>query len=109
MFFNHLAATGQERDPPELIMARDMALNTTGLFAECTPTMAWNRHFGDKEAYDAELYRRGLARHPFAKPPTVSRPSAVSNPLSQRLKRATAMRASAAWADLSPRKRQRRH
>jgi hypothetical protein len=67
-----------------------MALDTTGMFAECTPTMAWNAHFGDKQAYTRERYRQALTRHPFAQPST------VSNPLSQRPKRAAAKTASAA-------------
>jgi hypothetical protein len=54
---NHLAEIGQEGDPLQLITAREMALDAVGIFAECTPTMAWNAHFGDKEAYDTELFR----------------------------------------------------
>jgi len=49
-----LAETGQENDPMELVEARHMALATSGLFASCTPIMAWNYHFGDKEAFYAK-------------------------------------------------------
>ena len=62
-----------------------MALNTTGLFADCTPTMAWNAHFSDKEAYYAERFRQVQAQHPFT--------STVS---SQRSKRTAAEKASTA-------------
>jgi hypothetical protein len=48
--------TGQEDDPVELVEARNMALATEGLFASCTPTMAWNYHFGDIEAFYAERF-----------------------------------------------------
>jgi hypothetical protein len=34
-----------------------MALDATGLFTKYTPTMAWNAHFGDKEAYNAKLFK----------------------------------------------------
>jgi hypothetical protein len=44
-----LTKTGQESDSSELIVARDMAFDITGMFAECTPTRAWNAQFGDKE------------------------------------------------------------
>jgi hypothetical protein len=37
---NHPAETRQENDPSELIVAPDMAPNTTRMFAECSPTMA---------------------------------------------------------------------
>ncbi|KAF2729526.1 hypothetical protein EJ04DRAFT_515838 [Polyplosphaeria fusca] len=64
-----------------------MALATEGLFASCTPTMAWNYHFGDMEAFYTER---------FADEPA------------QRLKRAAAIAAPDAWKTLSPRKRHRR-
>ena len=51
---NFLAETGQEEDPAELVEAQNMALATQGLFASCTPTMAWNYHFGDMEAFYSE-------------------------------------------------------
>ena len=62
-----------------------MALDTTGQFADCTPTMAWNAHFGDKEAYERENFRQALIQHPFTKLPTVS---------SQRSKHSTVKKAS---------------
>ena len=61
-------------------MARDMALDTTGMFAKCTSMMAWNAQFGDKEAYYHKRFRQALARHPFARPPTVSRLPTESDP-----------------------------
>ena len=81
---SHLARTGQERDPPELIQARAMALETTRFFAECTPIMAWNCHFGDREAYENERFRQALARNPLrgSSPPGSPR---ISAPLAQRL------------------------
>ena len=42
-----------------------MALNTTGRYAECTPIMAWNYHFGDREAYDREIRRQAQAQNPL--------------------------------------------
>jgi hypothetical protein len=33
-----------------------MALATEGLFASCTPRIAWNYHFGDREAFYAERF-----------------------------------------------------
>ena len=53
-YFDHLAETGQQDDPPKLIEARHMALDRSGIFADCTPRMAWNYHFGDMEAFYAE-------------------------------------------------------
>jgi hypothetical protein len=131
-----------------------MALDTTGRYAECTPTMAWNCHFGDREAYDREIRRQAIARNPLApsylppSPPRVSGPWAqrleriqeasrramaegapiqastqegalqepnlqpVQQPAllssSQRPQRTTAKRAPTAWAELAPKKRQRR-
>ena len=51
-----LVETGQEGDLVELVEARNMALATEGLFASCTPTMAWNYHFGDMEAFYTERF-----------------------------------------------------
>ena len=58
---SYLTETGQEDDPLELVNARDVALAIAGLFA-CTPTMAWNYVFGDKEAFYAELFARAQAQ-----------------------------------------------
>ena len=85
--------TGQERDHPDLVTARDMALAQTGLYADCTPSMAWNLHFGDKEAFYAEKFAQ------------LDTQENVSTP---RPKRAAAIAAPEAWKGLSPRKRQRR-
>ena len=60
-----LEATDQADDPIELVLAREMALDTTGVFADCTPRMAWNCHFGDKQAYRNERAARVRARDPF--------------------------------------------
>ena len=86
-----LAETGQEGDPAELIEARNMALATQGLFESCTPTMAWNYHFGDMETFCAERFAQVDAQNA----PT-SRP-----------KRAAAIAAPEAWKSLGPRKRRR--
>src|SRR6266567_5265223 len=48
-FNKFLDETGQEREPAKLIEARNMALATEGIYADCTPTMAWNCVFGDKD------------------------------------------------------------
>ena len=63
-----------------------MVFDTTGRWAYCISTMAWNRHFGDKEAYERENFRQAQARYLFARPSTVS---------SQRSKRAAVEKASA--------------
>ena len=84
---------------PELIQARRMALETRGVFADCTPTMAWDFYFGDKEALYAERFAQARAQNPLVEPQDVPR---------LRPKRAAAMTASDAWIGLSPRKRQRR-
>jgi hypothetical protein len=96
---NFLEETGQENDPVELIEARRMALDTTGIYADCTPIMAWNFHFGDKEAFYRERFAQTRARNPLYQFSDVSR---------QRSKRPAAEAASKAWLGLSPRKRQRR-
>jgi hypothetical protein len=98
-YSQYLAETGQEDDSPELINAREMALATTGLFADCTPTMAYNYHFGDKEAFYSERFARVAARGSLPDSEVIS---------GHRPKRATAERAPASWIELTPRKRQRR-
>jgi hypothetical protein len=95
---SYLAETGQEDDPSELVSAREMALATTGLFASCTPIMAWNYTFGDREAFYTERFKQVRTQNL----------SYYSQDSSQRPKRVAAQNASAAWSELSPRKRQRR-
>lgn len=51
-----LIKTQQEQDPVELVEARNMALATRGIFASCTPTMAWNYYFSDMEAFYSERF-----------------------------------------------------
>jgi hypothetical protein len=95
-----LEETGQVDDPVELIEARRMALDASGIYADCTPTMAWNYHFGDKEAFYRERFAQVDALNPlFESSPDVSR---------RRPKRPAAEAASKAWMGLGPRKRQRR-
>jgi hypothetical protein len=53
---SYLEETGQVDDPVELIEARRMALDVSGIYAYCTPTMAWNFHFRDKEAFYRERF-----------------------------------------------------
>lgn len=97
---NYLEETGQVDDPVELIEARRMALDASGIYADCTPTMAWNYHFGDKEAFYRERFAQVDALNPlFESSPDVSR---------RRPKRPAAEAASKAWMGLGPRKRQRR-
>ena len=98
---NYLEETGQVDDPVELIEARRMALDASGIYADCTPTMAWNYHFGDREAFYREKFAQVRALNPlFGSPPDVS---------SRRPKRPAAEAASKAWKGLSPRKRQQRY
>lgn len=94
-----MAETGQEDDPTELVQARHMALTTEGLFASCTPRMAWNYHFGDREAFYAERFAQVNTQNSLLESQDIAR---------QRPKRATAETASSAWKGLGPRKRQRR-
>jgi hypothetical protein len=95
---NFWRETGQQDDPAELIEARNMALATEGLFASYTPTMAWNYHFGDMEAFYAERFAQVDAQNALIEPQDVPTP---------RPKRAAAMAASEAWKTLGPRKRPR--
>ena len=95
---NFLAETGQEEDPAELVEARNMALATQGLFASCTPTMAWNYHFGDMEAFYAERFAQVDAQDALVEHEEVPSP---------RPKRAAAVAAPEAWKSLGPRKRRR--
>ncbi|KAF1808451.1 hypothetical protein P152DRAFT_213623 [Eremomyces bilateralis CBS 781.70] len=96
---NFLAETGQENDPIELMEARNMALATRGVYTSCTPTMAWNYHFGDMNDFYAERFAQVGAQNFISRSQDVRR---------QRPKRAAAERASNAWKGLSPHKRQRR-
>ena len=95
---NFLAETGQEEDPAELVEARNMALTTQGLFASCTPTMAWNYRFGDMEAFYAERFAQVDAQNVLVEREAVPTP---------RPKRAAAVTAPEAWKGLEPRKRRR--
>jgi hypothetical protein len=95
---NFLAETGQYGDPAELVEARNMALAKQGLFASCTPTMAWNYHFGDLEAFYAERSAQVDAQDAIVEPEDTS---------TQRPKRAAAVAAPEAWKDLGLRKRRR--
>jgi hypothetical protein len=95
---NFLAETGQEDDPAELVEARNMALATQGLFASCTPTMAWNYHFGDMEAFYAERFAQVDGQNALAEPVDVPTP---------RPKRAAAVAAPEAWKSLGPRRKRR--
>ena len=69
---NFLAETEQQCDPAELIEARNMALATQGLFESCTPTMAWNYHFGDMEAFYAERFAQVDAQNAAVVSGTIS-------------------------------------
>ena len=113
----HLVETGQQADSTELILARQQALATTGTFANWTPKMVYNYHFGNREAFYTELFNQTRANHPFltstafrpSRGPTAGPTTATTQASSSsRPKRAAAQQASAAWAGLSPQKRQRR-
>jgi hypothetical protein len=64
---NFLAETGQEEDPAELAEARNIALAKQGIFASCTPTMAWNYHFRDIEAFYSERFAQVNAQNTLSK------------------------------------------
>jgi len=105
----------QEDDPHELVLAREMALDTTGIFADCTPRMAWNCHFGDREAFHAERHRRTRARNPFEAHSTSTEHLKRAAPEEEAQdapnrpsKRVAAEKASNAWTALLGRKGQRR-
>jgi len=95
---NFLVETGQEGDPAELVEARNMALATQGLFKSCTPSMAWNYHFGDMEAFYSEK---------FAQVDAQSVSIEQQDALASRPKRAAAIAAPEAWRSLGLRKRRR--
>jgi hypothetical protein len=63
-----LVETGQESDLVELVEARNMALATEGLFASCTPTMAWNYYFRDMEAFYTKRFTQVDARNVVTEP-----------------------------------------
>ena len=66
-----MTETGQENDPAELMEARHMALATKGVYASCTPTMAWNYHFGDREAFYAKRFAEVNAQRSHLEPQNV--------------------------------------
>jgi hypothetical protein len=124
-FQRHLVETGQQDDPIELIVAREAALATTGPYAEWTPEMAYNYHFGDREAFYTAQAAQVRARHPFLA--SSAQPASHSEDLAARKarlqarhsranliqptrppKRAAAERAPDVWAGLAQRKKQRR-
>ena len=75
-----------------------MTLAKQGLFASCTPTMAWNYHFGDMEAFYAERFAQVDAQDASVEHEDTS---------TRRPKRAAAVAALEAWKNLGPRKRRR--
>jgi hypothetical protein len=93
---NFLAETGQDGDPAELVEARNMALAKQGLFASCTPTMAWNYHLGDMETLYAERFAQVDAQDAIVEPEVTS---------TQQPKRAAAVAAEEAWKSLGQRKK----
>jgi hypothetical protein len=98
---SYMADTGQENDSVELVEARNMALATTGMWGDCTPTMAWHYFFGNRRVFEDGLLV--LAAQRRAKEDQEAQEGATRRP-----KRAAAERAAGAWKELSPRKRQRR-
>jgi hypothetical protein len=95
---NYLAETGQEEDPAELVEARNMALATQALFASCTPTMAWNYHSRDIEAFYAKRFAQVKAQKALIEREDVPTP---------RPKRAAAVAVPEAWKSLGLRKKRR--
>jgi len=92
-----LVETGQEKDLTELVEARQMALTISGLFASCTPTMAWNYYFRDREAFYAERFAQVNTQNSLLESQDMAR---------QHPKRAAVETALGAWKGLAPRKRQ---
>jgi hypothetical protein len=66
---NYLVQTGQEDDPLEIVHAREIALATTGLYANCTPTMAYYLAVGNQEAFLAEKTRQTATEVSTSRPP----------------------------------------
>lgn len=136
---SYLRETGQQDDPLELVMARKVALSTTGQYANWTAKMTYNWYFGNRTAFYRKRFAQTRADHPFLSntgsasntvPPanrpklaaihakratarqtlaTCSEDAAAQQAVSTRPKRAAAQQAPAAWAALSPRKRQRQY
>jgi hypothetical protein len=96
---NYLVQTGQEDDAPEIVHAREMALATTGLFADCTATMAYYLATDNQSAFMREKAQQQASKRSSLK--------AIGASSLRVPKRAAAEKASAAWAGLSPQKRQR--
>jgi hypothetical protein len=92
-----LAETGQENDSADLIEARNIALATTGQWADYSPTFAWNFLFGDKTAAYREMMDRNAAKAEGWLQGASTKPP----------KRAAAVAASGAWMELTPRTRRR--
>jgi hypothetical protein len=93
-----LAQMGQENDSADLIEARNIALDTTGQWADYSPTFAWNLLFGDKAVAEREMMDRNAAKAQEWLQESGTKPP----------KRAAAVAASDAWIGLTSRKRQRR-
>ncbi len=74
----------------ELVNARQNALATIGMFADCTPTMAYYLATGNMGALANARRERDIEEARTRRP-----------------KRAAAQKAPTTWAELSPRKRQR--
>jgi hypothetical protein len=64
---SYLAMIGQENDPPELVNARQNALAITGMFANCTPIIAYYLVIGNMEALANARRERDL-RLPSGRP-----------------------------------------
>ena len=91
-----------------------MALDTTGIHADCTPRMAWNYYFGDKEAFYAERFTQIRAKNSFSEAHLASTrhlkraaPEEAQNTPIRPSKRAAAEKASSAWTGLLQRKGKR--
>ncbi len=106
---NYMIETGQQNDSPTLIMAREMALATVGIYASCTARMAFDCHFGDEDAYYAALHKQREVRKAAETQSCSTMVNTTTEEEAGRPTRAAAQRASSAWAELGPRKRQRRN
>lgn len=107
----YLKQTGQYDDHPGLVFAREQALATEGLYASYTTRMVYDYHFGNRRDFERVLMFQARSSM-FDYLNSVSRPAASNTMASRaprgRPKRRAAEQASAAWAGLSPQKRQRR-
>lgn len=109
----YLKETGQLNDHPLLVLAREQALATDGLYASFTDRMVFDYHIGNRAEFDRVLQLQIRARNAMMyQTATAERSVNPAAPAQKaaggRPKRRAAQQAPAAWKGLSPQKRQRR-